>query len=136
VKLLALPQDHPFATHEALSWPQLRGQRFLVPKDGPGPEVQRHIITRLAEPGYHPDIGIHELATEDLLHLVSMGLGLMLTSESTAGARAEGVVLQRLLDDEPLAWKAVWLTSNRNPNLRQLLELARSGNFTTSHKRR
>lgn len=128
-KLVAMPRNHALSASDAVSWSQLKRQRFLVPADGPGPEIQRHIIKRLAGPGFNPEIAIHELGTEDLLHLVSIGFGVMITSESIVGARESDVVVRRLSDDEPLLWNAVWLTSNRNPSLRKILALARSPDF-------
>ncbi|THK34091.1 LysR family transcriptional regulator [Ensifer sp. MPMI2T] len=134
-KLVAMPRNHALSASDMVSWSQLKRQRFLVSADGPGPEIQRHIIKHLAGPGFNPDIAIHELGTEDLLHLVSIGFGVMITSEAIVGARETDIVVRRLSDDEPLLWNAVWLTSNRNPNLHKILALARSRDFALTRGR-
>jgi DNA-binding transcriptional LysR family regulator len=124
MKLVAVPADHPLCAQREISWYQLAKERFLVPKDGAGPDIQRHILRRLATPGVDPDIAIHDLGPDDLLHLVAMNFGVMLTNESTIGAISPGVVLLRLIDEEPLLWNAIWLGANRNQSLHSILAIA------------
>jgi DNA-binding transcriptional LysR family regulator len=125
MKLVALPESHPLCQLETVSWPQLKSERFLVSHNGAGPEIQRHIIKHVALPGFSPHIVVHELGIEDILHLVAMGYGIALTSESVADAHIPGVIMRPLRDDVPLSWSAVWLNTNSNPSLRELLALAR-----------
>lgn len=122
---VALPGNHLRASADEVKWSDLHNEHFLVTKRGPGPEIENHVIRRLAQPGFQPKITVHDICREDVMQLVAMGLGVTLTSESTMGIDIPGVVLRPVSDDELLPSSGVWLDSNNSPALKTLLGVAR-----------
>ena len=122
---VVLPSGHALAERKCIHWDDLRDQAFIVSEGDPGPEIQDFLIMRLADLGVHPAIERYRVGRDNLMHIVSLGRGLTLTSEATVAARFPGVVY-RQLDGEALPFCAVWSPDNDNPALRRLLSLARS----------
>lgn len=127
---VVLPDTHPLARAERLRWEDLRDQKFIVSAGGPGPEIADYLVKYLGDLGYRPAIQSHDVGRDDLMHLVSIGYGVTLTSQSTLGTRFPGVTLRPLADaGGPLPWRAVWRSKNRNPALKRLLNLISVGSF-------
>ncbi len=122
---VVLPSGHALADRKSIHWDDLRDQDFIVSEGDPGPEIQDFLITRLADLGVHPAIERYRVGRDSLMHIVSLGRGLTLTSEATIATRFPGVVYRRL-DAEALPFCAVWSPDNDNPALRRMLSLARS----------
>jgi DNA-binding transcriptional LysR family regulator len=122
---VVLPSGHALAERKCIHWDYLRDQAFIVSEGDPGPEIQDFLIARLADLGVHPAIERYRVGRDNLMHIVSLGRGLTLTSEATVAARFPGVVYRRL-DGEALPFCAVWSPDNDNPALRRMLSLARS----------
>ena len=122
---VVLPSGHALAERKCIHWDDLHDQAFIVSEGDPGPEIQDFLIARLADLGVHPAIERYHVGRDNLIHIVSLGRGLTLTSEATIAARFPGVVYRRL-DGEALPFCAVWSPDNDNPALRRLLSLARS----------
>ncbi|SMF84130.1 transcriptional regulator, LysR family [Tistlia consotensis] len=125
--MAALPEDHPLADRGDLGWGDLGDQRFLVPMNESGQEIQDFIIRKLSDRGFRPSITGHQVSRELLMHLVGLGLGVALTSEAAAGVHYAGVVFRPLSGpDDLLQFSAVWSRDNDNPALRRFISLARS----------
>ena len=122
---VVLPSGHALAERECIHWDDLRDEAFIVSEGDPGLEIQDFLITRLADLGVHPAIDRYRVGRDNLMHIVSLGRGLTLTSEATVAARFPGVVYRRL-DGEALPFCAIWSPTNDNPALRRMLSLARS----------
>ncbi len=71
--LVALPSNHLLASENEIRWTDVRNEHFLVTKSGPGREIKNHVIRKLAQPGFQPDITTHDLQRDDLMQLVAMG---------------------------------------------------------------
>lgn len=122
---VALPRDDELSRKREISWGDLRDRYFIVSETDPGPEIHDYLVKHLAELGHHPSVERHGVGRDNLMHLVAMGQGLTLTSESTIAARFPGVVY-RPLSEEILPFCAIWSPQNDNPALRRLLSLART----------
>jgi DNA-binding transcriptional LysR family regulator len=122
--LVAMPRLHRLADFAALSWEDLRAERFIVSEADPGPEIHDYLVKHLAGLGHHPSIERHRVSRDNLMNLVSIGGGLTLTSEATVGANFPGVVYKPLAG-ELLPFCAFWSPRNDNPALRRMLSLAR-----------
>ncbi|OWP36720.1 LysR family substrate-binding domain-containing protein, partial [Pseudomonas nitroreducens] len=59
--LVALPEDHAFATRERIHWPDLTGERFLLTEQDPGPETRNMLVGKLGMPGYTPEIDMEDV---------------------------------------------------------------------------
>jgi DNA-binding transcriptional LysR family regulator len=124
-----LPEGHRLSEVGALKWPDLRGERFIVSRNEPGPEIHEYLIRRLATLGFHPQVKRLSVCRESLIHLVSMGFGATLTSASAVATPFRGVRFMPMSGDEDtLPTVGVWLPSNDNPALRRFVSLARAMN--------
>lgn len=121
---LALPTGHSLATAEEIGWSVLRGERFIVSREEPGPEIHEWLIARLASLGHHPDIVRHNVSRETLLVMVGLNFGLTVVSEAATGATYPNV-LYRILDrdKDAVPFCAVWSAENDNPPCRRFLAL-------------
>jgi DNA-binding transcriptional LysR family regulator len=122
--LVALPEMHSLSDRQTLAWSDLRDERFIVSVGGPGPEIADYLVKYLGGLGQRPAIQSHDVGRDDLMHMVSIGYGITLTSQSTLGTQFPGVTLRRLSDvGGPLPWRAVWKRKSRNPALKRLVDL-------------
>ena len=103
----------------------LRDRRFIVTKGGRGPNIEDFILSQLITPAFRPDIQVHDVSFESLLHMVELGFGVAVVTE--AATAADEPIEFRALSGAgcSLAASAVWLTSNTNPALQPLIALAR-----------
>jgi len=125
--LLALPNTHRLAENDQIAWDEIRNETFIVSRGGPGPEIHDFIVRHLANAGRRPIIEIHDVGRESLLNLVSIGYGLTLTSTSTEGLAASGIVFRPLIGGaEILPSSVIWSASNLNTALRHFLVTAES----------
>lgn len=120
-----LPDRHPLARQEDLTWRDLSGETFIVSESPPGQEIHDHLVRCLADLGRHPDIHVQQVGRDNLVPLVALSRGLTLISEAMTVAQFPGVVYRPILG-EILPFSAVWSPKNDNPAFRRLLSLARS----------
>lgn len=123
---VALPAGHPLAARQALDWPDLWEERFIVTMDEPGPEVHDCIVRRVSDYGRSPDVSYRSVTQETLMHLVAIGEGVTLVSEGWTSIALPDLALRPLTSPEDiLPLSAVWLPQNDNPVLRRFLSSAR-----------
>lgn len=120
-----LPSDHPCAGNLTVQFGDLAHEAFIVSEVAPGEEIHDYLVQRLAALGRHPEIHQHGVGRDNLMRLVALRRGLTVTSEATTAAQFPGVVF-RPIEGEILPFCAVWSSSNENPALVGLLDLARS----------
>ncbi|MEJ8570393.1 LysR family transcriptional regulator [Microbaculum marinum] len=122
---VAMPKNHRLAAFAEIDWPDLAGERFIVGRSPPGPEVRDFIVQRTF--GRAPSVTIEFRAgsTQDLVRLVALGQGITLVSEAWEKVELPGLVLCPLCDEaDILPFYAVWLPQNDNPALRRFLSVA------------
>src|SRR3546814_16512567 len=71
--VLAVARDHHVATRERLRWSDLRGERFIVSVQEPGPEIYDWLTARLGGLGETTDIVRCPVARETLFVKVALG---------------------------------------------------------------
>ncbi|MCB1387038.1 MAG: LysR family transcriptional regulator [Nitratireductor sp.] len=123
--VVALPDRHPLAAQEHVTWPELADETFLVRPSGPGPQVHDHILARLA--GRWPAPTILRLGVEraSLLSMVGQGFGVTLLGAASSLSPIAHVRLLPIADEpEPIVFSAVWSPFNKSAALRNLLKLA------------
>lgn len=124
--IVALPEDHPLATHELIYWTDLKQERFLLSERDPGPEIQEIILSRLASPGDRPNVVKHDVSPENIKSLVGAGCGVSLMCEASMGATYAGVVYREARDGNGttrIGYSAFWRERNDNPALRSFIRL-------------
>ena len=117
--ILALYERHHLASKEVIHWSDLAGECILVPHHGPGPELERLLMSKSGDCGRQRLL--HQASGLDrLLSLVRAEFGILLMLEGATGVRFDDVTYREVHDvDEPtrLNFTAYWRQSNENPTL-------------------
>ena len=125
--VLAVHGRHTLSTKHIIYWPQLAGESILIPESGPGPELERLLVSKLGECG--PQRVLHQESSLDrLLSLVAAEYGVLLMLEGATGVQYQNVTYREVHDsDGPtrLNFTAYWRQSNGNPTLAPFLALLR-----------
>lgn len=121
---LALPKEHDLTKRDAIDWPDIASELFIVSATTPGPEVHEYLMQHFAEYGRRPEIHPQHVGRNNLMTLVAIGRGLTIISEATTAAQYPGVVY-RPIRGEVMPFSAVWSPHNDNPACRRLLSMAR-----------
>jgi len=123
---IALEAGHRLTERSELFWRDLSGEVFVVRRQEPGPTIQDYVVRTLSEMGHQITILRFDVSRENLMHLVSLGFGIALASESTTLTEFPGVMFRPFSSEvEPVPFGAVWSPSNDNPALRRFLSLLR-----------
>lgn len=125
--VLAVASDHRFAQLDRLPWSELRGERFLVSHQEPGPEIYDWLTARLGGLGETTDIVRCRVARETLFAQVALGLGLTVVSEAGAGIIYPNILFKLIGDPaDVLPFSVVWAPKTDNPALRRFLSVLRA----------
>ncbi len=123
--VVALPTDHPLASLTTIVWDDLAPELFLVRQGASGPQVFEHVVRRISERGISPHIQRFDVGRDTMMHMIAAGDGITLTTEVASHVPFPGVVFRSIADETDEArFSAVWSPHNRNPALRNLLDLA------------
>ncbi len=121
---VAVPASHRRASAEGVTWGDIKDDLFLVTADAAGPEIRNFLVRQLSGHGFHPEISVQRIGRDNLLNMVARGFGITLTTESTFGMEHAGIRYLSLLSPENRVSSCiVWSHSNRNPALKNLIEL-------------
>jgi DNA-binding transcriptional LysR family regulator len=126
--VVALPEDHPLAEKSNIYWPELKGERFLISHDDPGPDIRNVLLRHLAGPSDHPEIVMRQLSRESILSEVGSGQGIGLQTETASAAAGQGVVFRPVHDGNGgirLGYIACWRPDNTNPVLKNFFDTLR-----------
>lgn len=117
--IVAVPEHHRFRSAREINWPDLAEERILLPQRGPGPELERLLMTKC--PSFPAQrIMKHDTGLDRLLSLVGADFGVLLMLEGATGVRCDGVVYRELHEAcgaTRLNFSAYWRSSNANPTL-------------------
>ncbi|WP_234837439.1 LysR family transcriptional regulator [Sinorhizobium meliloti] len=123
--MVAIPTDHALAEHSTIYWSELTGERFLVSREDPGPDLRNVIIRHLAAPSDHPQIVMRQLSCESILAEVASGQGISLLCEDAQPEPSQGIVLRPVHDGNGgirLGYIACWRPDNANPVLKNFFD--------------
>lgn len=126
--LVALPEHHPLARHDIVSWTDLKGETFLLGEHDPGPDVHDLLIAKLATPGDRPRVVKHAISQANIKALVGLGCGVTLVCDACLGAQYAGVIYREARDGNGacrIGYTAHWSADNLNPALASFLKLLR-----------
>lgn len=122
-----LYDDHPLAGKERIYWPDLRKERFILPQSDPGPDLADMINARLIEPGFRPDVEVHEVTRDNVANMVPLGRFISVTTDATLGRVLPGIALRDIYDASggfsTIGYAGFWRQDNDSPVLARLLEL-------------
>lgn len=125
--VIALPEHHALGEREVVGWSDLKRETFILPEQGPGPELLQLLINRLGRQEPYR-IMRHDASLDQLLTLVGVGCGALLALEGATGLIYPGVTFREVHDaDGPsrLDFRAYWRTTNPKPSLQTFLGMLR-----------
>ncbi|OJU58188.1 MAG: LysR family transcriptional regulator [Alphaproteobacteria bacterium 62-8] len=126
--MVALPEGHPLAAQEIVSWTDLKGETFLLARFDLGQDFRDLLMMKLASPGDRPKIVQYEVNGETIKSLVGAGLGVSITCDAYLGVSYAGVAYREARDGNGpwrLGYRAHWAADNLNPALGSFLKLLR-----------
>lgn len=121
----ALPGDHSLAIREQLYWTDLKGERFVVSADDPGPDIQAIIRNRLSSPGYAPDVRVQRVGRDNLLQFaqgdsIAIGTGFMARRSPNAPVLHE---IHDAFGATAIEQRLVWRSDSSSAPLRLFLAM-------------
>lgn len=125
--ILAVHARHVLSKKETIGWCDLAGETILIPHHGPGPELERLLISRLRDYGAQRILR-QEAGLDRLLSLVAAECGALLMLEGGTGIRCDNVTYREIHEDDGptrLSFMAYWRQSNGSPTLAPFLEILR-----------
>lgn len=123
--VIALPKSHRLTERPIVYWPELKGERFLISHQDPGPDIRIILERYLAAPSDHPKVLMRHLSRESILSEVGNGEGISLQCETAAGLTDLGIVFKPVHDGNGatrLSYMACWKPSNTNPVVTAFLD--------------
>lgn len=124
---VVLPEDHALRSRDAIEWHDLSKEKLIVRQSERNPALCTRLTRRLIDQDQIPNVRKLNVGRETLMHLVALGQGVGLTSESTIATTFPHVIFRPIAgEDELLQFCAVWLPHNDNPALRRFLSMART----------
>ena len=85
--LVALPKDHPLLEREVVYWTDLRGETVLLSRYDPAREIEGLFNSKLVSPEDRPKIERHDVSRGAIKALVSMQMGISLSTRSPTWVR-------------------------------------------------
>ncbi|MFF6775442.1 LysR family transcriptional regulator [Streptomyces sp. NPDC012637] len=109
-RLVALPEDHPLAARERISFAELLDEPFLALPDT-GPELRDYWLALDARDGRPPVVGAEIASADETYEALVGGLGICLVATGNAPLLTRGGVVTRPVDGVSesrlaLAWRA------------------------------
>lgn len=132
-----LPATHRLAGSEQVIWKELRDERWIVPADGHGPDVEDIIVRQLSRLGFRPQISVQRVGRHNLVSMVARGFGLTLMAQSALGACYPRVHYVPVHDcGATVSWSLVWELTNCNPVFHRFLDLVQRRSLPESGRSR
>jgi DNA-binding transcriptional LysR family regulator len=125
--IVALCDEHSLSAREVVHWSDLAGESILVPEHGPGPELERLLVSKLGD-GASQHLSRQATGLDRLLTLVKAEFGILLMLEGGTGIHIDGVTYRELHDvngPTRLDFSAYWRESNANPTLGPFVTMLR-----------
>lgn len=120
-----LPKSHPLAGARRLNLEELRFERFVLGAGGLGPDIEEHLVRRMAKWGLEPRVQLHRAGQSNLINMVALGFGVTIVVGPPVHPATDGVVLVPLAGRDLMSLHALWMESNPNPALKGLLNIVR-----------
>ncbi|RUV65999.1 LysR family transcriptional regulator [Mesorhizobium sp. M5C.F.Ca.IN.020.14.1.1] len=123
--VVMLPKSHPLAAARKLTLNDLRLEKLILGAGGLGPDIEDHIVARMAKLGVEPRVQLHRVDQSNLVDMVAMGFGVTVTVGSSSRTDPAGVAVVPLAGRNVVSLYAVWMECNPNPALKGLLKIMR-----------
>lgn len=125
--MIAIPKSHRLLGTKKIHWSDLSEEKFIIQKNGIGPQFYDLVVMRLNRISYKPFIELIDVGRDTLLGMVAKGYGITPVSSTVATFEFPGLTFLPLTDEpDPLIFSAVWSVHNRSATLRNMLSLAQA----------
>ncbi|MCR5879712.1 LysR family transcriptional regulator [Phenylobacterium sp. J367] len=126
--VVALPEGHHLASHEAIRPKDLQGESFIMYSSHDARYFHDLVVSVLEEHGVFPRHVQHMVQIHSILALVRAGVGLAVVPASAAALRYERVVFRPLATKRPRQAELylVWRKDTANQLVEHVVELAQS----------
>lgn len=122
--LVALPNDHPFASRESVALGDLAHEDFILISRSEEPEVHDAHIAACVAAGFMPRLAHQVDGTHVAVELVAIGLGICFVPSAMELAAHPGVTYRPLTSPTPrITFGAIWHPDRLEPVLKNFLEL-------------
>ncbi len=126
--MAVLPDHHPLAGQSVVTWADLAGETFLVRHGGTGPQVNDHILLRLAGRWPVPSIHRFDVGRGTLLSMVGQGFGITIVGAATSLLQTSGITFLPVADEpEPVPFSAIWSPYNQSDAAQSARSRAQDG---------
>lgn len=120
-----LPKAHPLAATRKLTLNDLRLEQFVLGAGGLGPDIEEHILKRMAKLGVKPRVQLHRVDQSNLIDMVAARFGITVSVGFSPRTAPAGVAVVPLAGRNVVSLYAAWMECNPNPALKGLLEIMR-----------
>jgi DNA-binding transcriptional LysR family regulator len=121
---VVLNVDHPLANKKEISWKDIKSER-LIARNNTVSEFM--VIDNFTQRGWLPQVAVYNLNKSDLFELVSMGMGIMVTSPTSTITTNSKLILRPLAGQRAkVDFYGLWSDRNDNPAFRRFLSLAQA----------
>lgn len=136
--LIALPNGHPLAIHEAIRMEDLADEAWVTLPAEPGSVLRDALIKVADDAGFYPRIVQSAPDSWSVMALVSAEVGCSLTLASVAASMANpGVVFRPIHNSPPpLDLRLVWRRGDDNPVLKEILRVSELALHEPGHEPR
>ncbi len=131
--ILALPENHPFASRSEISLSDLAAENFVLYPKSIKPKLHADIFHLCKSAGFEPRVSQEAGTGTAATALVSAGMGITFIAPSQAKIPASGIVFRPLAGPSvEVNWSATWKNDSMFPLLVNFLEVLRfvSKNFS------
>jgi DNA-binding transcriptional LysR family regulator len=119
--LIVMPKSHPLASERRLGLEDLRRERFILEASGMGPDIGDYLTRQAEKWDAEPRVQLHRVGQCNLINMVASGFGVTIGVGPRPRAASDDVVVIPLAGRNFISLHAVWMESNPNPALKDLL---------------
>lgn len=131
--VVALPAHHRLASAGRIGSAELAMERFIFGDNGALQDFKDWFAHYADRHGISVQADTHHVGRDDLMGMISIGMGISIFCSSVAETSYPGVVFSRLETDENVLWSIVWPSRGKSPLVPKLISAIQS-NFSSAHR--
>lgn len=124
--VVAVPDNYPLTTADAIHWTDLRSEVFVLPTQGIGPAVSELLAAKLAAHGHRAKIITQDTSIESVISTVTIGRYITIATEASTGVNWPDLKFLEISDNggpARLEFALYWRPDNQNPALGKFLKM-------------
>jgi DNA-binding transcriptional LysR family regulator len=121
--LVALPDSHPLAEHEAIEAAWMANEAFVMLPRAKGSGLYDEIIMLCRKHGFSPIVAQEANETHTVCGLVAAGMGISIVPSSVRALQVRGIAYRPIAPSATIQRDVAWLATSRSSALRAFIEL-------------